>query len=64
VADDERKAWTDLWIAVFGEPPPVAPDPKLAAPILIEHLPPAPPYEVRPVRPDAAIRTDEQAAKP
>jgi hypothetical protein len=44
---EQRKAWIDLWTAVFGEPPPVEPDPELAAPILVEHLPPAPPYLIR-----------------
>lgn len=44
---DERRAWIDLWTAVFGEPPPVEPNPDLAAPILIQHLPPPPPYELK-----------------
>jgi hypothetical protein len=47
VAYEQRKAWIDLWTAVFGEPPPVEPDPDLAAPILVEHLPPAPPYLIK-----------------
>ncbi|WP_297512628.1 hypothetical protein [uncultured Caulobacter sp.] len=44
---DERQAWIALWIAVFGEPPPVEPEREPTARILVQHLPPSPPYEVR-----------------
>lgn len=46
MSDDEIEAWIDLWSAVFGEPPPIMPDNELAARILVEHLPPVPPYRV------------------
>ncbi len=60
---DERQAWNALWAAVFGEPPPIEAESDLTARILVENLPPLLPYEVKPVRSDASIRTDEQAAK-
>ena len=44
---EERKAWVDLWIAVFGEPPPVAPDDEATARILVDCLPLAPPYAIK-----------------
>ena len=44
---DERQAWIDLWEAVFGEPPPIQADSDLTARILVEHLPAAPPYELK-----------------
>ena len=47
MSDDEKQAWLDLWSAVFGEPPPIAPDGELAARILVQHLPLASPYQVR-----------------
>lgn len=43
---EERQAWIALWAAVFGEPPPVEADATTVARILVEHLPPAPPYQV------------------
>ena len=36
---------TLLWREVFGEPPPLADDRQLLGQILVESLPPAPPYE-------------------
>jgi hypothetical protein len=36
---------TRLWREVFGEPPPLADDPQLLSQILVESLPPAPPYQ-------------------
>ncbi|HJV43906.1 hypothetical protein [Caulobacter sp.] len=47
MTDEERKAWLELWSAVFGEPPPIVSDGDLAARILVAHLPPAPPYEIK-----------------
>jgi hypothetical protein len=44
---EERQAWIDLWAAVFGEPPPIAPERELTARILVDHLPPTLPYEPR-----------------
>jgi hypothetical protein len=44
---DARQAWIELWLAVFGEPPPIASETALAAKILVQHLPSAPPYEVK-----------------
>ena len=44
---DVRQAWIELWLAVFGEPPPTASETELTAKILIQHLPPTPPYEVK-----------------
>ena len=44
---EERKAWLELWEAVFGEPPPVEPEREPTARILVEHLPPAGPYEFK-----------------
>jgi hypothetical protein len=57
---DERQAWKDLWEAVFGEPPPIEADADLTARILVGHLPPAPPYELGPIR----AETDEPGARP
>jgi len=51
---DERQAWNELWEAVFGEPPPIASDSELTGRILIEHLPPILPYELKPARSDPA----------
>ena len=36
---------TRLWREVFGEPPPLADDPALLTRVLVENLPPAPPYQ-------------------
>jgi hypothetical protein len=36
---------TRLWREVFGEPPPLADDSHLLTQILVENLPPAPPYQ-------------------
>ena len=36
---------TSLWRDVFGEPPPLADDSRLLTQILVENLPPAPPYQ-------------------
>ncbi len=36
---------THLWREVFGEPPPLADDLHLLGQILVENLPPAPPYQ-------------------
>lgn len=44
---EERQAWIALWAAVFGEPPPVEPDREPTSRILVEHLPPTPPYEIK-----------------
>ncbi|WP_304280889.1 hypothetical protein [Caulobacter segnis] len=44
---EERQAWIALWTAVFGEPPPVEPEAEVTARILIDFLPPAPPYELK-----------------
>ena len=44
---EERQAWIELWTAVFGEPPAIEADSDLTARILIEHLPPAPPYDLK-----------------
>lgn len=44
---EERQAWIALWTAVFGEPPPVEPEREPTARILVDHLPPAEPYEIK-----------------
>lgn len=44
---DERQAWIALWEAVFGEPPAIRAEAAVTARILIEHLPLAPPYEIK-----------------
>lgn len=44
---DERQAWIELWTAVFGEPPPIEAESDLTARILVDHLAPAPPYELK-----------------
>lgn len=44
---DERQAWIELWAAVFGEPPPIEAESDLTARILVDHLPSAPPYELK-----------------
>ena len=38
--------WARLWREVYGEPPPLADDPNLLSRILVETLPPLPPYEI------------------
>lgn len=43
---DERQAWSVLWEAVFGEPPPIRAESEMTGQVLVEHLPPAPPYEI------------------
>lgn len=40
------QALAHLWRRLFGEPPPLASDPELMIRILVESLPPAPPYEL------------------
>ena len=40
-----------LWREVFGEPPPLADDRQLLGRILVESLPPAPPYQPVDLRP-------------
>lgn len=40
-ADDEL---ADLWRQVFGQPPPVVGAPSLLSKVLVQNLPPAPPY--------------------
>ena len=40
-----RDLMTRLWQEVFGEPPPLADDVRLLSQILVESLPPAPPYQ-------------------
>ncbi len=40
-----RDLMTRLWREVFGEPPPLADDPRLLGQILVENLPAAPPYQ-------------------
>jgi hypothetical protein len=47
LSSEERQAWIDLWAAVFGEPPPIESESELTARILVEHLPPLPPYELK-----------------
>src|SRR5215469_7554648 len=42
-----------LWREVFGQPPPVIGAPRLLARVLIQNLPPAPPY--RPAGPEAPV---------
>jgi hypothetical protein len=42
---------TRLWGEIFGEPPPLADDRRLLSQILVENLPPAPPYEPVDLRP-------------
>ncbi|MET3668059.1 hypothetical protein [Caulobacter sp. 1776] len=42
---EERQAWSELWEALFGEPPSIEADAALTARILVDCLPPAPPYE-------------------
>lgn len=44
---DAHQAWIELWEAIFGEPPPIVSDAELAGRILIQHLPPAPPYDLK-----------------
>lgn len=44
---EERQAWIELWEAVFGEPPPIEAESGLTARILVDCLPPLPPYEFR-----------------
>lgn len=44
---EERQAWIELWEAVFGEPPPIEAASDITARILVQHLPPAPPYEIK-----------------
>ncbi|UAL09853.1 hypothetical protein [Caulobacter segnis] len=44
---EERQAWNELWAAVFGEPPPIEVDSEMTARILVEHLPPAGPYQFK-----------------
>ena len=43
---DVRSLWTRIWREIYGEPPPLADDPELLGRILIESLPPLPPYEL------------------
>ena len=48
---DVRSLWARLWREIYGQPPPLADDPKLLSRILVESLPPAPPYELgRPLK--------------
>jgi hypothetical protein len=42
---------TDLWQEVFGQPPPVTGAPELLSRVLVQNLPPTPPY-----RPEARKR--------
>lgn len=51
---EERQEWIELWAAVFGEPPPIEADSGVTARILVQHLPPVLPYELKPVRSDPA----------
>lgn len=44
---EEREEWIGLWEAVFGEPPPIEAAPDVTARILVEHLPPTLPYELK-----------------
>ncbi len=41
-----REFLIGLWRDVFGEPPPLADDAQLLGQVLIESLPPLPPYEI------------------
>ncbi len=43
---DVQSLWARLWREIYGEPPPLADDPKLLSRILVETLPPLPPYEI------------------
>jgi len=43
---DVRSLWSRLWREIYGEPPPLADDPQLLSRILMESLPPLPPYEL------------------
>lgn len=56
-----RESLSDLWRAIFGEPPPLADDTELLGRILIESLPPAPPYQPVDLR---AFRRPPAAAPP
>jgi hypothetical protein len=47
VTYEERQAWIELREALFGEPPPIEADSDLTARILVEHLPPAGPYQFK-----------------
>jgi hypothetical protein len=64
---DAKSLWTRLWREIYGEPPPLADDPQLLSRILVESLPPLPPYELGrkvetrpsdPTRPPTASRAD------
>ena len=41
-----QSLWTRLWREIYGEPPPLADDPDLLSRVLVESLPPLPPYEI------------------
>lgn len=43
---DELQAWSVLWEAVFGEPPPIRAEAEMISQVLVEHLPPATPYAI------------------
>ena len=61
-----RDFLTQLWHEVFGEPPPLADDRQLLSRILVESLPPAPPYQPVDLRaftrkpPPAALDDDDE----
>jgi hypothetical protein len=42
--DQQRKEIEALWAQVFGDEPDASADTSLLAGVLIQHLPPAPPY--------------------
>lgn len=41
-----QSLWARLWREIYGEPPPLADDHQLLSRILVESLPPLPPYEI------------------
>ena len=51
-----QSLWARLWKEIYGEPPPLADDSQLLIRILVESLPPLPPYELgrkAPAEPEA-----------
>jgi hypothetical protein len=58
-----QSLWARLWREIYGEPPPLADDPDLLSRVLVESLPPLPPYEIgkRPKRPETS---DEESGEP
>ncbi len=52
-----KSIWAQLWREIHGEPPPLADDTQLLSRILVETLPPLPPYEIG----KAPMRTETPA---